>query len=167
VVVVMGVSSSGKSTVGRPLAERLGVPFAEADDFHPAANIAKMAQGHPLTDEDRWPWLRAIADWIHQHQSGGGVVTCSALKRAYREVLRKDNPGTWFLHLAGPQALITDRSSHRQGHFMPPSLVASQFADLEPLGADEPGVMVSVEMPLEEIVDRAASRAREHGEVVR
>jgi gluconokinase len=163
----MGVSSSGKSTVGRPLAGRLGVPFAEADDFHPAANIAKMSQGHPLTDRDRWPWLRAIAGWIHEHQDGGGVVTCSALKRAYRDVLRENNPGTWFLHLAGLPDLITDRSSHRQGHFMPASLVASQFADLEPLGPDEPGQVLSVELPLDEIVDRAAQGAREYGEVVR
>ncbi|GAA1690925.1 gluconokinase [Fodinicola feengrottensis] len=163
----MGVSSSGKSTVGRPLAERLGVPFAEADDFHPAANITKMSRGEPLTDHDRWPWLEAIAGWIHQHQVGGGVVTCSALKRAYRDVLRANNPATWFLHLSGRQELVTDRSEHRRNHFMPASLVASQFADLEPLGADEPGLVVSVELPLGEIVDRAVQRAREQGEVVR
>ncbi len=151
----MGVSSSGKSTVGRQLADRLGVPFAEADDFHPAENVAKMSRGEPLTDTDRWPWLRTLAGWIHRHQDGGGVVTCSALKRAYRDLLREDNPATWFLHLDGSEALITERSRRRGQHFMAPSMVRSQFADLEPLGPDEPGLVVSVEEPPARIVEQA------------
>lgn len=151
----MGVSSSGKSTVGRQLADRLGVPFAEADDFHPAENIAKMSRGEPLTDDDRWPWLRTLAGWIHAHQEEGGVVTCSALKRAYRDLLREDNPATWFLHLDGSEELITERSRQRGQHFMSPAMVRSQFADLEPLRPDEPGLVVSVEAPPAEIVEHA------------
>jgi gluconokinase len=142
VVVVMGVSGSGKSTIGRALAERLGVPYAEGDDFHPPANVAKMASGHPLTDADRWPWLRAIAAWITTHSASGGVITCSALKRTYRDVLRTAAGEVWFLHVAGDRSVIADRLAARRGHFMPAALLDSQFADLEPLGADEPGLTV-------------------------
>ena len=153
VVVVMGVSGSGKTTVGRLLAGRLGVPYAEADDFHPAANIAKMSAGQPLTDADRWPWLAAIGSWIGAHPAGG-VVTCSALKRVYRDVLGE----VWFLHLNGSRELIAARLADRRGHFMPAALLDSQFADLEPLGADEPGLVVDVARPPEEIVDEALAR---------
>jgi gluconokinase len=152
VIVVMGVSGSGKTTVGRALAERLGVPYAEADEFHPRANVDKMAAGRALTDDDRWPWLRAIAAWIDA-QAGGGVVTCSALKRAYRDLLRAETDHVWFLHLHGDRALIASRIGGRSGHFMPASLLDSQFADLEPLTPDEPGLVVDVAAPPEEIVE--------------
>lgn len=152
VVVVMGVSGSGKSTVGRMLAERLAVPYAEGDDFHPPANVAKMSSGQPLTDEDRWPWLRSIADWTAAHLGSGGVVTCSALKRAYRELLGSAGPGVWFLHLAGDRELIAARLTGRSGHFMPAALLDSQFAALEPLGPDEPGTTVDITVDPEEIL---------------
>jgi gluconokinase len=150
IIVVMGVSGSGKSTVGRLLAQRLGVPYAEADEFHPASNIAKMSAGTPLTDEDRWPWLRSIASWISERE--GGVVTCSALKRRYRDLLRGGGP-VWFLHLHGSRSLLESRVNARAGHFMPPALLDSQLADLEPLEDDEPGVVVDIGGTLEEIVD--------------
>jgi gluconokinase len=150
----MGVSGSGKTTVGRELARRLGVDYAEADEFHPPENIAKMSSGQPLTDEDRWPWLRAIAEWIRDHADSGGVVTCSALKRKYRDVLRTGGP-VFFLHLHGSRDLIARRLEARKGHFMPPALLDSQFADLEPLEPDEPGAVLDIDAPPEELVDRA------------
>ena len=156
VVVVMGVAGSGKTTVAELLAQRLGVPYAEADEFHPPANIAKMSAGHPLTDEDRWPWLRAIAKWIRQQAAAdGGVVTCSALKRSYRDLLREGTSEVWFVHLAGTHALLADRIGHRKGHFMPPALLDSQFADLQPLDPDEPGVTLDVAHTPEELVEAA------------
>jgi gluconokinase len=151
VVVVMGVSGSGKTTVGRLLATRLGVPFAEADDFHPAENVATMSAGIPLSDEDRWPWLHAIAAWISAQSSG--VVSCSALKRRYRDVLRAASDGVWFLHLTGDPEVIASRIAARSGHFMPPALLDSQLADLEPLSADEPGSAVDISADPEEIVE--------------
>lgn len=154
VIVVMGVAGSGKTTIGEDLAERLGVEYAEADTFHSKANIAKMSAGHPLTDEDRRPWLQAIADWIREHQQTGGVVSSSALKRRYRDVLRTGGD-VWFLHLNGPAALIADRMRHRAGHFMPVSLLDSQLGDLEPLESDERGVVVDIAQPPADIV-RAA-----------
>ena len=160
VVVVMGVSGTGKSTVGRLLAERLGVPYAEADDFHPQANIDKMSRGVPLDDEDRAPWLDAIGAWASRRLGRGGVVSCSALKRRYRDRLREAAPGICFLHLAGDRELIARRLAARRDHFMPPGLLDSQFADLEPLQADEAGVTVSVEPPPEEIVERAVAALR-------
>lgn len=145
-VVVMGVSGTGKSTVARMLALRLGVPFAEADDFHPPANIAKMSAGIPLDDADRRPWLEAIGRWLHERdlEGGGGVVTCSALKRRYRDTLRAAFPGAFFLHLTAGHELLQDRIGHRAGHFMPASLLDSQLAALEPLGADERGAALDV-----------------------
>ncbi|WP_031470368.1 gluconokinase [Sciscionella sediminilitoris] len=154
VLVVMGVSGSGKTTVATRLAERLGVPYAEADSFHSAANIRKMTEGTPLTDADRAPWLRSIADWITEHEQGGGVVTSSALKRRYRDVLRTGG-SVRFLHLDGPREIIADRMRHRSGHFMPPELLDSQLADLEPLDADEQGLVADVRWPPEDIVDLA------------
>lgn len=154
VIVVMGVAGSGKTTVGRDLAERLGVEYAEADAFHPKANIAKMTAGHPLTDEDRRPWLHAIADWIRDHQEAGGVVSSSALKRRYRDVLRSGGD-VWFLHLDGPKELIADRMRHRSGHFMPVALLASQLADLEPLETDERGLVADITRSPAEIVRTA------------
>jgi gluconokinase len=156
VVVVMGVSGCGKSTVGRVLAQRLGVPFAEADEFHPKANIDKMSAGRPLTDDDRWPWLRSIATWIGARaDGGGGVVTCSALKRTYRDLLRSATDQVWFLHLHGSRETIGARVAARSGHFMPPALLDSQIADLEPLGSDEPGLVVDVAAGPDQIVETA------------
>ncbi|WP_199433884.1 gluconokinase [Qaidamihabitans albus] len=151
VIVVMGVSGSGKTTVGTALATALGVDYAEADEFHPRSNIEKMTTGTPLTDDDRLPWLHAIAAWIGAHAERGGVVTCSALKRRYRDTLRTGGPA-WFLHLWGGRELIARRMTTRSGHFMPVSLLDSQLADLEPLGADEPGCTVDVAAPAGEIV---------------
>jgi gluconokinase len=153
VVVVMGVAGSGKTTVAALLAERLGVPLAEADAFHPQVNIDKMAAGHPLTDDDRWPWLEAIAGWIRT--TDGGVVTCSALKRSYRDLLRSGSGDVWFVHLDGTPELLAQRIGARSGHFMPAALLDSQLADLEPLGADEPGVTLDVAHSPEELVAAA------------
>ena len=149
IFVVMGVCGTGKSTVANVLAERLGCEQAEADDFHSAANVAKMAAGVPLEDSDRWPWLRQIAGWIHERDLAGrpAVVTCSALKRAYRDALRTGSPRICFIHLAGSRELILDRMQRRTDHFMPASLVDSQFAILEPLGPDERGVVLDVAQP--------------------
>ncbi|MCX5038787.1 gluconokinase [Streptomyces coelicoflavus] len=156
VVVVMGVAGTGKTTIGPLLAARLGVPYAEGDDFHPPANIAKMTAGTPLTDEDRWPWLDAIGDWAHGRAGLGGVVSSSALKRSYRDRLRAAAPGVVFVHLTGSRELIEDRMSHREGHFMPTALLDSQFATLQPLEPDETGVAVDVAGTPEEITARAA-----------
>lgn len=143
-VVVMGVSGSGKSTVGAALAERLGLDFADADDVHPDANVAKMAAGLALDDTDRAPWLDAVGTWLAERASYGGVMACSALKRAYRDRLRAHAPGVVFVHLDGDEETITRRQAERRGHFMPASLEASQFAALERLGPDEAGVVVDV-----------------------
>jgi gluconokinase len=144
-IVVMGVSGSGKSTVAATLVDRLGWEFAEGDDFHPPANVEKMRAGHPLDDDDRWPWLRSLAAWIGEHERAGRsvVVTCSALKRSYRGLLREGHPSVWFAHVTASPELIRDRMEHRTGHYMPASLLDSQLATLEPLGDDEPGARVS------------------------
>jgi gluconokinase len=155
-IVVMGVSGSGKSTVGAALAQRLRVPFADADDLHPAANIAKMTAGHPLLDDDRLPWLELIGDWLARH-SGGGVMSCSALKHSYRDVLRGHCPDVEFLHLAGSPEVIGRRQASRPGHFMPVSLLASQFETLEPLGPDERGVAIDVDQDIDAIIDQYVS----------
>ncbi len=151
-VVVMGVSGSGKTTVGEPLAERLGVDLGEADEFHPQANKDKMSAGEPLTDEDRIPWLHAIGGWLADRD--GAVATCSALKRSYRDLLRDDAPGTVFLHLTAPQDLLSERMTSRKGHFMPASLLQSQLDTLEPLEPDESGLEVDSTVAPDEIVDR-------------
>jgi gluconokinase len=160
VIVVMGVSGSGKTTVGSTLARELGVEYAEADTFHPKANLEKMSSGTPLTDEDRWPWLHAIAYWIRAHQGTGGVVSSSALKRRYRDVLRGGGE-VWFLHLDGPREVIAERMKNRPGHFMPVSLLDSQFADLEPLDADERGLVVGILATPTQIVHRALATLAE------
>ena len=152
-IVVMGVSGSGKSTVGAALAQRLRVPFADADDFHPPANIAKMTAGEPLNDGDRYPWLEAIGEWLAQHCGDGGVMSCSALKRKYRDQLRRHCPDVEFLHLSGTPEVISRRQASRPGHFMPASLLASQFATLEPLQPDERGISVDVDQDIDSIVD--------------
>ncbi len=144
-IVVMGVSGSGKSTVAAGLVEELGWEFAEGDDFHPPANVEKMRSGTPLDDDDRWPWLRRLADWIGEHEAAGTsvVVTCSALKRSYRELLRDGHPSVWFAHVTADRELLRDRVEHRSGHYMPSSLLESQLATLEPLQHDEPGAAIS------------------------
>lgn len=144
VLVIMGVAGCGKSTVAGLLAGRLGWDLAEGDDMHSAANIEKMAAGHPLTDEDRQPWLARVAAWIREHTTAHrpGIITCSALKRSYRDVLRGD--GVVFVYLAASRELIARRLAARHGHFMPVALMDSQFAALEPPGADENAITVDV-----------------------
>jgi gluconokinase len=144
-VVVMGVSGSGKSTVAAGLVDRLGWDFAEGDQFHPPANVEKMRSGRPLDDDDRWPWLRALAAWIGEHEQAGRsvVVTCSALKRSYRDLLRDGHPSVWFAHVTADAELLRDRMRQRTGHYMPASLLDSQLGTLEPLQADEPGASIS------------------------
>ncbi|MCX5380696.1 gluconokinase [Streptomyces sp. NBC_00091] len=161
VIVVMGVAGTGKTTVGRLLAEALGLPYAEGDAFHPAANVAKMSAGTPLDDADRRPWLDAIGEWIRDRAGlRGGVVAASCLKRAYRDRLRAAAPGAVFVHLTGERPLIGKRMADRKGHFMPASLLDSQFAVLEPLQADECGVAVDVAGTPEEIAERALAALR-------
>jgi gluconokinase len=151
-IVVMGVSGSGKSTVGAALAQRLRVPFEDADDLHPPANIAKMTAGHALDDEDRYPWLEAVGGWLAARPDGG-VMSCSALKRKYRDQLRHHAPHLTFLLLEGSMEVIARRQASRPGHFMPASLLRSQFATLEPLAPDEDGLVVDVDQSVDAIVD--------------
>ncbi|MBO0904281.1 gluconokinase [Jiella sp. MQZ13P-4] len=150
----MGPSGVGKSTTAELIAARLGWPFAEADEFHPRANIDKMTSGIALDDADRAPWLAAIRDWISREAARGvsTVLTCSALKHSYRDLLREADARVCFVALEADVELVAARMSHRKGHFMPPSLLASQFADLQPLTADEDGITVSVAVPPEEVV---------------
>jgi carbohydrate kinase (thermoresistant glucokinase family) len=160
IVVVMGVSSVGKSTVAKGISTLTGWQFAEGDAFHPQANIDKMHAGTPLTDEDRWPWLRLIRDWMAEQIAMGesGVVTCSALREAYRDVLREAGPEVRFCHLVAPEGLVGDRMSHRSGHFMPTSLLHSQYDTLEPLTEREIGlgsVVVPVDGTAPEVLRRA------------
>jgi gluconokinase len=145
-LVVMGVSGSGKSTVGFALAASLGVPFVDADDLHPAANVAKMSRGIPLTDDDRWPWLALVGEQLAAAESTGIVVACSALRRVYREAILAVAPDTRFVFLNASRELLEARVQHREGHFMPASLLASQLATLEPLADDEPGVTVPADL---------------------
>jgi gluconokinase len=159
-VVLMGVSGSGKTTVGAALAERFSMPFIEADDLHPKANRDKMTEGIPLTDEDRWPWLNAIADEIERvcRARGHVVVACSALKRTYRDVLLRGRDDVRIVFLNGTQKLIADRLAARKGHFMPPGLLDSQFKTLEPPGLDENVIDVSIDAPVDVIVDDIVSK---------
>lgn len=162
VIVVMGVASSGKTSLGERLAERLGWPFRDADSFHPPANVAKMSSGIPLTDEDRKPWLAAIAAWIDELRGNGGngIVTCSALKKAYRDVIVGDRPDVALVYLRGSRELIGQRMAARQHHFMPPALLDSQFATLEEPGADEKPLVVQVEASKEAIVEQVVRELR-------
>jgi gluconokinase len=154
-LVVMGVSGSGKTTVATEVARRLGWEFTEGDDHHPAANVEKMRRGIPLDDDDRRPWLEELARWIGAHEVAGRscVLTCSALKRAYRDLLRDGHPSVWFAHVSGDQQLIEERVAHRHHQYMPPSLLPSQFATLEPLQDDEPGRVVPAVGSAEQVVD--------------
>ncbi len=160
-VVVMGVSGCGKTTVARLLQQRLGWPMVEGDDFHPAANVAKMAAGTPLTDEDRWPWLRTIRDWLtEQHEAGRSSITsCSALRRAYRDVLREAGPVSFVL-LHGEVALLEERMAARRGHFMPSGLLRSQLGTLERLADDEHGVVLDLRHTPQELADQAVTALR-------
>ncbi|AKS32028.1 gluconokinase [Mycolicibacterium goodii] len=160
-IVVMGVSGSGKSTVGAALAQRLRVPFADADDFHPPANIEKMSAGHALDDDDRRPWLESIGRWLAGHPDGG-VMSCSALKRTYRDQLRHHCPDIEFLHLQGSMETIGRRQASRPGHFMPASLLESQFNTLEPLEADERGIAIDVDQSIDDIIESYVSTRESH-----
>jgi gluconokinase/shikimate kinase len=146
VLVFMGVSGCGKSTVAALLSGRLGWPFEEGDSLHPQANIDKMSAGHPLTDDDRWPWLEKVAEWIEARLDAGenALITCSALKRSYRDMLNRRGTGVQFVYLAGAKETISTRLASRQGHFMPPDLLDSQFADLEEPTPDEPALRIDV-----------------------
>jgi len=151
----MGVSGSGKSTIAGALAERLVWRYEDGDKYHPPGNVAKMSAGHPLTDEDRWPWLRAIADEIDRTCQAGqhAVVACSALKHAYRDILVHGRDDVRIVFLNGTKDLIADRLAARKGHFMPPELLASQFRTLEPPQPGEQPITVSIDAPVEAIVD--------------
>jgi gluconokinase len=159
-IVVMGVSGSGKSTVADGLMKRLGWDFAEGDDFHPAANVEKMRSGQALDDDDRWPWLRSLADWIGAHERAGtsAVVTCSALKRSYRDLLRDGHPSVWFAHVTADAALLRERLQHRSGHYMPASLLDSQLVTLEPPQPDEDAIRVDGTRPAAALVAEALNR---------
>lgn len=152
-LVVMGVSGCGKTTVGRALAARFGVPFLEGDERHPRENIARMAQGIPLTDADRKPWLEALGAELAGHRDGAGaVLTCSALKKSYRDLLRAAaGPALRFLHLTGSRAVLLDRMAHRSGHFMPATLLDSQLATLEPTDGEADVLALDCDTPLAEI----------------
>lgn len=158
-VVVMGISGVGKSAVGTVLAERFGVEYADGDDFHSRANIDKMAGGHPLNDDDRWPWLHAIGEWLGEHDVAGGVISCSALKRIYRDILTEAAPRTTFLHLYGDHDLIRSRIEGRKHHFMPASLLQSQEDTLEPLQEDEHGIALDITPTPDEIVQAFVTKA--------
>lgn len=153
----MGVSGAGKSTVGIAIAEKLGVGFTDADSLHPAANVAKMAAGTPLTDADRWPWLDLVGRALADAGDDGLVIACSALKRSYRDAIRAAAPAARFVHLVVPRAVLGDRVASRPAHFMPASLVDSQLETLEPLEADEPGVLVDSEGGVAATADRAVA----------
>lgn len=150
VLVVMGVSGAGKSTIAGAVAARLGWTFLEGDELHPAANVAKMKSGRPLDDADRAPWLAAIAAWIDRQAQAGhpAIVACSALKRRYRQVLTNGRPFVRVVYAEGDRELIRSRLEARKGHYFPPALLDSQFADLEPPGPDEHPIVVDASQPL-------------------
>ena len=162
-IVVMGVSATGKTTVGEGVAEELSCEFIEGDELHPRANIKKMSDGIPLTDEDRWPWLQAIAELVavRDHEGTSTVVTCSALKRTYRDVLRTAAP-TFFVHLDAPFEVLAGRMQLRTKHFMPTTLLKSQFDTLEQLGDDECGAVIDVTPPIDEVIEESVNAVRVH-----
>jgi gluconokinase len=159
-VVVMGVSGCGKTTVAHGIAAATGLLFAEADDFHSRANVEKMRAGIPLDDEDRWPWLHDLAEWMAERAAEGRstVIACSALKRVYRDLLAEGPPSLDFVHLHGSAEVIRARLASREGHYMPASLLDSQLATLEPLEADERGVVLDVSLPPDQLVSLAIAR---------
>jgi gluconokinase len=154
-VVVMGVSGCGKSTVGERLADRTGWPFLDADELHTATSVAKMARGEPLTDDDRWPWLDDVAEWIAARREAGeyGIIGCSALKRSYRDLLRRADPDLRFAYLGADRSILVERMTNRHGHFFPVQLLDSQLADLEPPAADERPIMVQIGQSPDAVVD--------------
>ncbi len=159
-IIVMGVSGSGKSTIGALIAGAIGVPFVDGDALHPQSNIEKMAGGQPLDDSDRWPWLAVVGQTLAEagRAGDGMVIACSALRRAYREAILTSAPKARFVHLDGSREVLSARIEGRSGHFMPPSLLDSQFATLEPLGPDEPGIVVDIDQPVAAIVSDAVAR---------
>lgn len=157
-IVVMGVSGCGKSTVGCQLAKRLGIEYKDGDELHPKENIDKMRSGTPLTDADREPWLGLVGQWLSERDDG--VIACSALKRSYRDIIRKKAPDTFFVHLHGTYEVHLKRVQRREGHFMPTSLLDSQFDTLEPLADDEPSVLIDIDQPVEDIVEAAYQAVR-------
>ena len=158
-LVFMGVSGSGKSTVARAVQQELGWEYAEGDDFHPPANVAKMREGTPLTDDDRWGWLESLAEWTAERDAKGEptIIACSALRRAYRDVLRRGGEGTFFVHSTGDKHMILERMNARE-HFMPPSLLESQLDILEPLEPDEQGMDVDPALAVDLIVAQVLDR---------
>ena len=156
-IVVMGVSGSGKSTVGARLAQTLGLPFLDADDLHPITNVDKMSAGIPLTDDDRWPWLATVGQAMAAASATGIVVACSALKRSYRDAIRAAAPHTLVVHLDGSRDVLVARLAGRENHFMPPALLDSQLEALEPLGEGERGIVISIDGTVDAIV-RTLSR---------
>jgi carbohydrate kinase (thermoresistant glucokinase family) len=163
VLVVMGVSGSGKTTVAKGLAERLHWPFQEGDSLHPPANVEKMAAGIPLTDEDRWPWLALVAKWIDDRlaKDEPGIITCSMLKRAYRDKVIRGKPGVRLLFLQGDRSVIAGRMAKRKGHYMPTTLLDSQLATLEVPGPDEDPLLVPIDGTIEQMVDSAEQVVRQ------
>lgn len=157
-IVVMGVSGCGKSTVGCQLAKRLGIEYKDGDELHPKENINKMRSGTPLTDADREPWLGLVGQWLSERDDG--VIACSALKRSYRDIIRKKAPDTFFVHLHGTYEVHLKRVQRREGHFMPTTLLDSQFDTLEPLEDDEPSALIDIDQPVEDIVEAAYQAVR-------
>ena len=158
-LVFMGVSGSGKSTAARAVQQELGWEYAEGDDFHPPANLAKMREGTPLTDADRWGWLGSLAEWTAERDAKGEptIIACSALRKAYRDVLRRGGAGTFFVHSTGDQHMILERMNARE-HFMPPALLESQLDTLEPLEPDEQGMEVDPALRVDLIVAQVLDR---------
>lgn len=158
----MGVAGSGKSSVLAALEQRLGWPWLEGDSLHPPKNVAKMAAGQPLTDDDRWPWLARVAAWIGEREAErtSSLVTCSALRRRYRDAIRAGHPSVWFVHLDADRDVLAARISGRVGHFMPASMLASQLDALEPLGVDEPGTTIQALAPPDQLADRIVELLR-------
>ncbi|MBT2250746.1 gluconokinase [Arthrobacter sp. BHU FT2] len=156
-IIVMGVSGCGKTTIGDLVARELGVPFVDGDSLHPVENVAKMAAGTPLTDEDRWPWLATVGTELAKAGDGGLVLACSALRRSYRDAIRAQAPGTLFLHLHGSRGVLEQRLAARAGHFMPAALLDSQLRTLEPLERDEAGFVINMASPVAQVVIDALS----------